>query len=336
MLRRGGFTLVELLVVIAIIGILIALLLPAVQAARESARRTQCQNNLKQIALAALNYENNFKVFPPAVVNGPSASAQGLDEYLISPGVWARHGTLSIFLPYMEQSQVLEIGTGFNYRLNWDDPVNRPAASTRIRAYECPSSPSLPVIPAKPGTWDWSPAAADYMAVSRANSNTAVWSGLGLAMPATVNVNAVLTANRRTPASEILDGLSNTLMLGESAARHEGWALKTKFADATTWNQIRGAWAQETNNITCSGTVSPVTVPPFPTPGSIPKATTAAQAPSALTVNAQNQGELYAFHPGSCNVALGDGSVRSLSANISMPALQKLAARADGYPRPDF
>ena len=340
--RRLAFTLVELLVVIAIIGILIALLLPAVQAARESARRSQCVNNLKQIALAVHNYESTYKAFPPAVVNttaNPMTTPPppGMSEFVVAAGnAYARHGTLSILLPYMEQGQVLEAGTGYNFRLNWDDPANQPATRNRIKAYECPSSPSIQVIPAKPPTWTWQPAAADYMAISRANNNAAVWTGLGLNMPGTNSINSVLTANRRTTANEILDGLSNTLMLGESAARHEGWAKNQKFADATTWAQIRGAWGQETNNIVCAGTVSPFTVPTFPSTTSPAKATTAAHATAALGMNAQNQGELYSFHPGSCNVALGDGSVRNLTANLAMPTLQKLAARADGYPVPSF
>jgi prepilin-type processing-associated H-X9-DG protein len=263
---------------------------------------------------------------------------QGLpnDYQLIPVGgrYYAFHGTLSILLPYMEQGQVLEAGSGYDFHKDWLDPVNQLATSVRIKTYECPSSPSMQVIPPKPPTWTWSPAAADYMAVSRSNNTAAVWTALGLSMPGGANTNSVLTANRRTAGSEILDGLSNTLMLGESAARHEGWALNRKFADATTWAQIRGAWGGETNNIVCAGTAAPVTVPPYPSTTSPAKVTTAAQAPSGITINAQNQGELYSFHPGTCNVALGDGSVRTLRATLAMPTLQKLAARADGYPGP--
>ena len=92
---RHGFTLVELLVVIAIIGILVALLLPAIQAAREAARRTQCQNNLKNIALACLNYENSHKVLPPGAINTGLAGPDG-------NGV----GWPVIILQYLEESAI--------------------------------------------------------------------------------------------------------------------------------------------------------------------------------------------------------------------------------------
>src|SRR6478736_1621213 len=111
--RRLGFTLVELLVVIAIIGVLVALLLPAVQSARESARRLQCQNHLKQMALAVHNHENTFKIFPSHgtagninFINGAPASANS------DPPQQA--GALFQILPYMEQ-QALYTNSDFNF-----------------------------------------------------------------------------------------------------------------------------------------------------------------------------------------------------------------------------
>ena len=139
----------------------------------------------------------------------------------------------------------------------------------------------------------------------------------------------MLTANRRTSLLAITDGLSNTLMLGESGARQQGWSAGRMYNDGTTsaWG-VRGAWAQGTNNIVCAGTQGPVT------PGGIPtgKVSTAAHVPGAQTVNAWNQGELYGFHTGVCNVTLGDGSVRSLKSSVSLSVLSRLAARSDGNP----
>lgn len=331
MSRRSAFTLVELLVVIAIIGILIALLLPAVQAARESARRSQCVNNLKQLGLAVHNYESAFRFLPPAVVNSPGAPPKpGLQDFLMASGTaYANHGVLAILLPYMEQAQVLEVNNGYNFRLNWDDAANQQASATRINAYECPSSPSFHLVQPLPTGWTINPATSDYMAVSRSNDVSGVWTALSLTMPGADNVRAVLTHNKLTQMSEILDGLSNTLMFGESAARNEGWSKGKKYQDSFTGSP-RGTWSGSSNNIVCAMTRQPIT-PGMAPPG---KVTAAAEVPGALGINAWNQGELYSFHPNACNVTMGDGSVRTLNMNLALPSLQKIAARGDGYPTP--
>src|SRR5262245_30674172 len=138
---RVGFTLVELLVVIAIIGVLVALLLPAVQAAREAARRMQCGNNLKQIGLALHNFENVHTYLPPWAFdfstnpnpqNPLGSQTQG-------------HAPLGMVLPYMEQQNVYN---GLRTDRSVNDPVNWPpnwgtatAASTPVKSYICPSTP---------------------------------------------------------------------------------------------------------------------------------------------------------------------------------------------------
>jgi prepilin-type N-terminal cleavage/methylation domain-containing protein len=134
-----GFTLVELLVVITIIGILIALLLPAVQSAREAARRAQCQNNLKQLGLAVLNYESTFKVFPPAshwadlipgVTNSNDIDMQNQNNL--------RENWVIMVLPYMEQQPLYD---SFDLRYPINDPVNQEERGVELATMMCPSDP---------------------------------------------------------------------------------------------------------------------------------------------------------------------------------------------------
>ncbi len=125
--RKRGFTLIELLVVIAIIAILISLLLPAVQQAREAARRTSCKNNMKQIGLALHNYLDTYSVFPPSFVAdiGTGTNTPG--------GEWSIHARI---LPFLEQANLYNLA---DLNLAYDDPANGEIASQRVATYLCPS-----------------------------------------------------------------------------------------------------------------------------------------------------------------------------------------------------
>src|SRR5260370_21156774 len=146
--RRSGFTLIELLVVIAIIGVLIALLLPAVQKVREAANRVKCSNNLKQIVLASHNFESAHKKLPPAVLGSllPRNLTPG-SPFMSNPWV----GTLAFLLPYLEQESLynqLQVDWNVKDSMNtrtgtsaawWLNPVNYTLAHTRLHGFLYPS-----------------------------------------------------------------------------------------------------------------------------------------------------------------------------------------------------
>lgn len=184
--ERRGFTLVELLVVIAIIGALVALLLPAVQASREASRRSFCTNNLRQIGIAIATYHDAREALPPAVVDDYSASSQ-------------LHTWCLLILPYLEQGALYG---RYDFPAGYNSPSNADVVATPVGLYLCPSSDE-----------------AENQGTGYAPSNYAANSGVEPA----INGGVMYPASR-LKFREIVDGLSNTILVGELYYNNLGWA----------------------------------------------------------------------------------------------------------------
>jgi len=227
-MRRAAFTLVELLVVVAIIGVLVTLLLPAVQAAREAARRAQCANNLKQIGLAVHAYHAACGQFPPGNVLKQAGHCPGNgSEVLLDSGAnW-----LLAILPYIEQGS---LAGQYDFDAYNEAVINRLACETFVPAYACPSDfdPREPLVPAAgpasssglnmpymPGSYRGVSGRSDgyrFLDSSELTSYPAEWRG---------PVHAVgVYGFQNEKISDVCDGTSQTLMAGESTTRtNPGW-----------------------------------------------------------------------------------------------------------------
>lgn len=231
--RRDGFTLVELLVVIAIIGILVALLLPAIQAAREAARRSECINNLKQIALALQNYENTYRLFPPG--------RMGCDGCCSPPNAPSTSGFVMI-LPYLElQTLYDEFG---EFAPGVPGSLPQSVVATRPEAFVCPSS-VMPETYTDSGGKQWATSSYALCAGHRGPTY-----GIGCATVKWDNTGMFMYRDPKT-LSDVLDGTSNVIFVGEVTDGHRPghtnrWPTAGRHVDSlrTTDNPINTAYQQ--------------------------------------------------------------------------------------------
>jgi prepilin-type N-terminal cleavage/methylation domain-containing protein/prepilin-type processing-associated H-X9-DG protein len=317
--RVSGFTLVELLVVIAIIGVLVALLLPAIQAAREAARRSQCSNNLKQIGLGLLNYESAVKTFPPgeiALNNSPATPCSGSACKFFS---WS-----STFLPYIEEQSIndqidftRDMKLPPNWQANLTGPVNKvittyicPSVATRQKqrgednrlrdfngnGYSASTGEGLACI--------------DYMGIPGPGQNVP---NLVTGVNYPENSGVLLRHLGSNPAvmvvrvKHITDGLSKTVIVGEVTGRGVGIT-----GSAPTWgddlSKLDGAWSANDN---CSPVKKAINFRPVE--------------------EGWKDQEIWSDHPGGAHLLMCDGSVHFVAEEADLDGvLAPLCSRAGG------
>jgi prepilin-type N-terminal cleavage/methylation domain-containing protein len=297
-----GFTLVELLVVIAIIGILVALLLPAIQAARESARRTECSNKLKQIGVALHNFENTFKYLPPGGISGSTVTVA---HKKLNVPANVTHAWAIFLMPYLEQQALYD-----NYRLDrdWQAPENREVRETRVPVLLCPSTPDpLRVDTQTPAAFGTITAAVTDYGVNNAVSTSLYSLGL-IDRESYDNPQGMMRVNELLRLADVRDGLSNTTWIQEDAGRPQLFrTARTKVIGST----VSGAgWANRDNEFILHG-YSPDGV----------------TSTGPCAVNCNNNNEIYGFHPGGALALMGDASVRMLTEDMPIRVVARLITR---------
>jgi len=341
MRRRSGFTLIELLVVIAIIGVLIGLLLPAVQKVREAANRMKCANNLKQIGIGLHAYHDSYQSFPPAYMypgSGTSKNLPPVPGYMLPWGVY--------LLPYMEQDNLYRT---FDLKKPFNDPVNQGTnAQTKVPVFICPSSPSQGKV--YTDTWtapnelgvnaSWTVSASDYIPTCGVVSayRNKFYNGPGgnpPPYPGGGSIDGVFQDNRMVRIGEISDGTSSTFMIGESAGAPDLWARGKLIATAPSFTGapagfggVEGhGWAEALNGEVWCGNG-------FDFATGLDSSGRGFGNPNTCILNcnnsAANHGAWYGFHPGVVQFVFADGSVKSVADTTSGKVVLELITCSSG------
>jgi prepilin-type N-terminal cleavage/methylation domain-containing protein/prepilin-type processing-associated H-X9-DG protein len=297
MSTRKAFTLVELLVVIAIIGILVALLLPAIQAARGAARRMSCGNNLKQLALATHNYHDTRGKFPAGGLNWPTPLGQP------APPKYRNVSLFVLILPQVEQGPLSE---SWDFMDPWQN-ILAGRAATVLEVLLCPA--------------DYLPTKIIVDSSGRQFGMTSYGGNAGVqsyqASSATRDGIFYMNSNHRM--ADILDGTSQTLLFGERYHRDVEYDLNAgTFTKMSGWGYwCPSAGAPGMGDVTL-GTMVPINY----------------LHPPAVAVNtAYEERRITAMgsgHSGGCNVALADGSTRFVSDSVDAALWRALSTRAGG------
>jgi prepilin-type N-terminal cleavage/methylation domain-containing protein/prepilin-type processing-associated H-X9-DG protein len=339
---RLAFTLIELLVVLAIIGVLIGLLLPAVQQVREAANRIQCTNNLKQLGIALHHYHDTFRSFPPGMTVTGSDDLQNLGS-----------SGLRLLLMFLELEALQK---RWQQQLPWYDPANFEAVTTPVPLYYCPSnrtggSVDVQYLVPFAGRPLPDPAACDYLLCK--GSNSALCQMVQIPRQA----RGVFDVNTHTRLSDITDGSSNTFAIGEGAGNNPRYLIRRFYPDTTpdpdpltgqprlidqSWSS--GALASDALNskrFTWGSTMGVTALrggftPPFDEPMNNPLQLPAIDYNKGCTNSGTESGSydtvsgFRSAHPGGCNFLFCDGSVRFVQQTVDPAVYRGLSTIAGG------